>query len=77
LEGAVAFFERQASQAVKDFDGEITIAEIEIAGEGSPAIPLVVTLPDSVRTEALGLIAGVGDRLRAWVQETVGVRPWR
>ena len=77
LEGAVAYLERQAAQSVEDFDGEITIAEIDIAGEGSPTIPLVLTLPDFARADALDLISRVGGRLQNWVRETMEVRPWR
>jgi hypothetical protein len=69
--------EDRALQAVDDLDREVTIAEIEIAGEGSPSIPLTITLPDSVRDEAKGLVSSVADWLRGIAGSITGVRQWR
>ena len=77
LEGAIGVAEDQALQAVDDLDTEVTIAEIEIAGEGFPPIPLTITLPDSVREDARGLIASVADWLKGIAGNITGVRQWR
>ena len=77
LEGAIGIAEDRALQAVDDLDREVTIAEIEIAGEGAPSIPITITLPDSVRDEAKSLVSSVADWLRGIAGSITGVRQWR
>ena len=77
LEGIVDWTQDQAVAAIEGFDGEVTIAEIEIAGEGSPSIPLTITIPDSLREDAKGLVASAAEWLRGIAGSIVGVRQWR
>lgn len=77
LQGAIGIAEGRALQAVDDLDREVTIAEIEIAGEGLPSIPLTITLPDSARDEAKNLISSAADWLRGIAGSITGVRQWR
>ena len=77
LEGVIGWVEDQAIDAIAGLDDEFTIAEIEIAGEGSPSIPLTITLPDSARDEAKGLVRAAAEWLRGIAASITGIRQWR
>jgi hypothetical protein len=77
LEWVVGALERRSLAEIEGFDGTVTIAEIEIAGEGSPSIPLTITLPDSAKSQAADVVSGIAERLRGIVGDIVGTRQWR
>jgi len=77
LDGIVGIAERNARSTIRDFNGEITVATIEVAGDGSPTIPITITLPDSLRERGLGLVEGIAERLRGLAGDITGVRQWR
>ncbi len=82
LEGGTVFdaligaTERRVSDELEGFDGTVTIAEIEVAGEGFPSIPLTVTLPFSA-SDALGTVESIAQALRGIASDITGVRQWR
>lgn len=69
--------ESQALAEIAGFDGKVTIAEIEILGEGMPAIPLTITIPSSWKEEASGVVSSIAENLRGVVGSIVGTRQWR
>ena len=77
LEGVIGFAEGNALDGIADLDDEITIAEIEIAGEGTPKIPIVITLPEGARDDASGMVSSVANELRELAGSITGVRQWR
>ena len=77
FEWVVGAAEKEALTEIEGFDGTVTIAQIEIAGEGSPSIPVTITLPDSVKNQAADLISSVAEKLRGIVGDIVGTRQWR
>ena len=77
LEGVVNGVEDRVLQEIDEYDGEVTIAEIEIAGPGSPAIPITVSLPDSARSGASDLVSSAVEWLRGIVGDITGTRQWR
>ena len=77
FEGVIGLAEGNALAGIAGVDDEITIAEIEIAGEGAPKIPIVITLPEGVRDDASGMVSSVANRLRELAGSITGVRQWR
>lgn len=77
LEGVIDGMEEGALQGVSQLEGPFVIAELEIAGEGSPTIPLTVTLPAAARDGAAGRISAIADGLRSIAGEITGTRQWR
>ena len=77
LEGIIGGVEGEALECIDGFSGKLTIAEIEIAGEGSPTIPLTITLPDAVGEGATDLVSSIADRLRDLAGGVIEGRQWR
>ena len=77
LEGAIGMAQGQALSVLQDFDGTVTIAEIEILGPGSPAVPITLTLPASAQEDGMQLVDAVAEHLRQIAGSITGVRQWR
>ncbi|MEF9841254.1 MAG: molybdenum cofactor biosynthesis enzyme [Raoultibacter sp.] len=68
--------EAAALESLKDFDGTITIAQVEFLGEGGPAIPITIALPEQITSLGTSLLASVAETLRGVVGSITGVRQW-
>ena len=77
LSGAVGAGERWALGQIEAHSGKVTIAEMEIFGDGGPSIPITITVPDSLTQGAQGLVEGIAERLRGVAASVTGVRQWR
>lgn len=68
--------ERQALAGVEGLGDSVTIASIELLGDGGPAIPVTIPLPDVVKSFGSSAISALFDELRAVHGESSGVRVW-
>ncbi|MEG0621092.1 MAG: molybdenum cofactor biosynthesis enzyme, partial [Raoultibacter sp.] len=68
--------EAGALESLENFDGEITLASIELFGEGGPSIPLTIVLPEQIKTTGAALVSSVAQTLRDVVGSVTGVRQW-
>ena len=68
--------ERTAIGQLEGLGDSVEIASIELVGEGGPSIPIVIPIPDSVKSQGVTAIQGLFDRIRSFQAETVGVRVW-
>lgn len=77
LEGAVNAVEDRAIAGIQGIGDELTIAEIQLAGEGSPSLPVTIAIPDSARGGAVDLVSSAAERLRGLAGSITGERQWR
>lgn len=68
--------ERTALDAIDNMGDSVEIASIELLGEGGPAIPITIPLPDAVKAQGVSAVEGLFARLRSFYVETTGVRIW-
>ncbi len=77
LFGSILTEAEQAALAQIDGLGDsVQIASIELLGEGGPAIPIAIPLPDAVKAQGAGIIQALFARVRSFYIETTGVRVW-
>lgn len=76
LSGVIGVVQRWATEGINGLD-EVTIAEIELLGEGGPSIPLTIAVPDSIKQTSVGWVESIADRLRSISGAITGVRQWR
>ncbi|MCL1798640.1 MAG: molybdenum cofactor biosynthesis enzyme [Eggerthellaceae bacterium] len=55
---------------------KITIASIELLGEGGPRIPITLALPPSVKAAAGNVVSNAAEALRAVTSSWSGIRRW-
>ncbi|MEG1513009.1 MAG: molybdenum cofactor biosynthesis enzyme [Raoultibacter sp.] len=68
--------EAGALESLEGFDGEITLAQVELLGEGGPSIPLTIVLPEYITTTGATLVSSVAEALRGVASSVTGVRQW-
>lgn len=68
--------ERAAVQQVEGMGGQLEIASIELLGEGGPAIPVTIPIPEPAKDYAVSAIQGIFGRIRSYYVETSGVSIW-
>ena len=68
--------ERTALARVDELGDSIEIASIELFGEGGPAIPITIPIPDEAKAAGSSLIQSVFEQLRSYHASTSGVRAW-
>lgn len=68
--------EAGALESLTGFGGEVTLAEIELLGEGGPSIPITIALPPQIMETGASLVASVAETLRGVVASVTGVRQW-
>lgn len=76
LEALIGVAERNANDEIEGFDGTVTIAEIEIAGDGFPGIPIRLALPFTAG-DAQETVGSIAQTLRGIAGDITGVRQWR
>jgi hypothetical protein len=73
---AITQIEAAALESVEALDGEITIANIELLGEGGPSIPITIALPPPIKAAASNLISTAANKLKDTVSSWSGIRRW-
>ena len=68
--------ERMALEQVEGMGDSLEIASIELVGEGGLSIPITIPIPEEVKSQGIGAIQGIFDRVRSFYIETTGVRVW-
>lgn len=73
---AVGALEQGAIEGIESFDGKVTIATIEVLGEGGPSIPIEIALPQAAKNFAVSIVEQAAARLRSVFAQVTGVRVW-
>ncbi len=69
--------ESQAISQIQGLGDSVTIASIELLGEGGPSIPVTIPIPEAVRSAGQGLVEDIFDRLRSLRGEPAQEAIWR
>lgn len=73
---ALSSVETSVFKSIDWENGEITIASIELFGDGGPSIPLTFTLPQAIKSQADGMLDAAYNSLRGIVGESIGGKQW-
>ena len=68
--------EAAAVEGIAGLDGTIEIASVRLFGDGGPAIPITIALPQAARDAAADFASGVADGVRSVYAQVTGVRAW-
>ena len=68
--------EQTALARINAMGDSFTIASVELLGEGGPAIPITIPIPQPVKDYGLSAVQSLFGRVRSFYIETTGVRIW-